>query len=134
MKEAESFSDAITEGVRVSVQSEYLPSQSNPQTGRFVFGYQVRIANESASTPVQLRARHWIITDQIGEVEEVKGPGVVGEEPLLQPGQAFEYASGAILTTPRGVMHGTYQMERPDGSEFDAEVAPFALAMPYSLN
>lgn len=134
MDEAETFSDAITEGVRVSVQSEYLPSQSNPQTGRFVFGYQVRISNESGTTPVQLRTRHWIITDQLGEVEEVKGPGVVGEEPLLKPGQAFEYASGAILTTPRGVMHGTYQMERPDGTGFDAEVAPFALAMPYSLN
>lgn len=134
MSEAETFSDAITEGVRVSVQSEYLPSQSNPQTGRFVFGYQVRIANESASTPVQLRTRHWIITDQLGEVEEVKGPGVVGEEPLLEPGQAFEYGSGAILTTPRGVMHGTYQMELPDGTIFDAEVAPFALAMPFSLN
>ena len=127
-------SSATTRGVRVTVRSRFLPEHSSPQATRFVFAYRVRIENVAHEGPVQLRTRHWIITNQLGEVEEVRGPGVVGEQPRLEPGQAFEYPSGAVLETPRGTMHGSYQMEREDGSAFDATIAPFALAMPYSLN
>ncbi|MEM9070712.1 MAG: Co2+/Mg2+ efflux protein ApaG [Myxococcota bacterium] len=134
MSAAETSSTMITEGVRVSVESRYLEAQSMPQAGRFVFAYRVRIENVAAGEAVQLRTRHWVITDQTGAVEEVHGPGVVGEEPMLQVGQGFEYTSGAALTTPRGVMRGSYQFERRDGTTFDVEIAPFALAMPYSLN
>ena len=95
--------------------------------------YTVKIANEG-ETPAQLRSRHWIITDGEGRVEEVKGPGVVGQQPYLNPGDQFEYTSGCVLTTPRGEMRGTYQMHRPDGREFEATIAPFSLALPYSLN
>jgi ApaG protein len=126
-------SNAITEGIRVTVESAYVPEQSSPRTHRYVFSYTVRIANEGAE-PAQLRTRHWIITDANGKVEEVKGPGVVGEQPLLQPGEYFEYTSGCVLQTARGEMRGTYQMHRPDGRMFDAEIAPFLLALPYSLN
>ena len=124
----------MTEGVRVTVESRFLPEHSVPQAGRFVFAYRVRIENVSASTAVQLRTRHWIIEDQTGKIEEVRGPGVVGEEPRLEVGRGFEYTSGAVLETPRGVMKGSYQLERPDGTKFDVEIAPFALTMPYSLN
>ena len=89
--------------------------------------------NEGAE-PAQLRTRHWVITDGNGKVEEVRGPGVVGQQPYLKPGEEFEYTSGCVLQTSRGEMRGTYQMHRPDGSGFDATIAPFALALPYSLN
>src|SRR5262249_23296969 len=97
------------------------------------FAYTVRIGNEGALT-AQLRTRHWVITDGNGKIEEVRGPGVVGQQPLLRPGEHFEYTSGCVLETPRGSMHGTYQMHCPDGRQFDAESAPFTLALPYSLN
>jgi ApaG protein len=126
-------STATTEGIRVSVKSQYLADQSVPQTKRYVFAYTVTIANEGAE-PAQLRTRHWIITDGTGKVEEVKGPGVVGQTPYLRPGEQFEYTSGCILQTARGQMHGTYQMVRPDGRMFDAVIAPFLLALPHSLN
>jgi ApaG protein len=126
-------STATTEGIRVSVKSQYLADQSVPQNKRFVFAYTVTIANEGAE-PAQLRTRHWIITDGTGKVEEVKGPGVVGQTPYLRPGEQFEYTSGCILQTARGQMHGTYQMVRPDGRGFDAVIAPFLLALPHSLN
>jgi ApaG protein len=126
-------SSATTEGIRVSVKSQYLADQSVPQTKRYVFAYTVTIANEGAE-PAQLRTRHWIITDGNGKVEEVKGPGVVGQTPYLRPGEQFEYTSGCILQTVRGQMHGTYQMVRPDGRMFDAVIAPFLLALPHSLN
>ncbi len=126
-------STATTEGIRVSVKSQYLADQSAPQSKRYVFAYTVRIGNEG-SEPAQLRTRHWIITDGTGKVEEVKGPGVVGQTPYLRPGEQFEYTSGCILQTARGQMHGTYQMVRPDGRMFDAVIAPFLLALPHSLN
>ncbi|HTQ47353.1 MAG TPA: Co2+/Mg2+ efflux protein ApaG [Polyangiaceae bacterium] len=126
-------STATTEGIRVSVKSQYLADQSVPQSKRYVFAYTVTIANEGAE-PAQLRTRHWIITDGTGKVEEVKGPGVVGQTPYLRPGEQFEYTSGCILQTARGQMHGTYQMVRPDGRMFDAVIAPFLLALPHSLN
>ena len=127
------MSNAITNGIRVSVSSNYIPAQSAPKARRYVFAYTVRIANEGTEA-AQLKSRHWIITDGNGKVEEVRGPGVVGEQPMLKPGDNFEYTSGCVLETPRGSMEGTYQMVRADGSEFDATIAPFALMLPYSLN
>jgi ApaG protein len=126
-------STAVTNGIRVSVTSVYVPEQSAPKAHRYVFAYTVKIANEGTAT-AQLRSRHWVITDNDGKVEEVRGPGVVGQQPLLRPGEEFEYTSGCVLQTARGEMRGTYQMQRPDGSGFDATIAPFALALPYSLN
>jgi ApaG protein len=122
-------SNVVTRGIRVSVESRYLVEESSPPADHYVFAYTVTIANEGADT-VQLKTRHWIITDGHGHVEEVKGPGVVGHQPVLKPGQAFRYTSGCVLKTPRGTMHGTYQMFREDGSQFDAEIAPFLLVAP----
>jgi ApaG protein len=126
-------SNAITNGIRVTVSSNYVPAQSAPKSHRYVFAYTVRIANEGTEA-AQLKSRHWIITDGNGKVEQVRGPGVVGEQPMLRPGEHFEYTSGCVLETPRGSMEGTYQMVRSDGSEFDAAIAPFALMLPYTLN
>jgi len=123
----------VTEGIRVSVRSAYVVDQSVPLARRYVFSYTVRISNEGPE-PAQLRTRHWIITDGGGKVEEVRGPGVVGHQPLLRPGEHFVYTSGCILETPRGEMKGTYQMHRTDGRVFDAVIAPFLLALPHSLN
>ncbi|MBE7452501.1 MAG: Co2+/Mg2+ efflux protein ApaG [Kofleriaceae bacterium] len=130
---AQPTSSAVTQGVRVTVRAQYLPEQSAPGLERFVFAYTVTIANEGTA-PVQLRTRHWIITDGAGKVEEVKGDGVVGEQPRLAPGQRFQYTSGCVLGTPVGAMHGTYQMYRDDGSWFDAEIAAFSLAMPQTTD
>ena len=124
---------ATTRGVKVEVRSEYLPSQSRPVSRTFVFAYTITITNEGEQ-PVQLRSRHWVITSANGEVEEVRGPGVVGEQPVLAPGESFRYTSGAVLKTERGSMHGSYRMIALDGSEFDARIAAFALERPYSLN
>jgi ApaG protein len=124
---------AVTEGIRVTVRSSYVADQSLPAARRYVFAYTVRIANEGPE-PAQLRSRHWIITDSAGKVEEVRGPGVVGKQPLLRPGEHFDYTSGCVLETPRGEMRGSYQMQRPDGGAFDATIAPFLLALPHSLN
>lgn len=126
-------SNTVTEGIRVDVRSEYIPEQSTPAAKRYVFAYTIRISNEGTSI-AQLRSRHWVITDSNGKVEEVRGPGVVGKQPALEPGQAFEYTSGCMLPTPRGEMRGTYQMQRKDGTMFDAEIAAFELALPYTLN
>jgi ApaG protein len=126
-------SEAVTQGIRVSVRTSYIPEQSVPREHRYVFAYSIRIANEGSRT-AQLLNRHWIITHGTGHVEEVKGPGVVGAQPRLEPGQAFEYTSGCVLSTPHGTMHGTYEMKRDDGSTFNAAVAPFSLSMPYALN
>jgi ApaG protein len=126
-------STAVTEGIRVVVRSAYVADQSLPLAKRYVFAYTVRIVNEG-NEPAQLRTRHWVITDGEGNVEEVRGPGVVGQEPSLKPGQQFEYTSGCVLQTPRGQMRGTYQMHRPNGRVFDAVIAPFLLAPPHSLN
>ncbi len=127
------MSNAITNGIRVTVSSTYVAAQSAPKARRYVFAYTVRIANEGTAT-AQLKTRHWIITDGNGKVEHVRGPGVVGEQPTLRPGEHFEYTSGCVLETPRGSMEGTYQMHLGDGSQFDATIAPFSLALPYTLN
>lgn len=133
MGELKTTSRASTDGVLVEVRSQYLEEQSQPPARRFVFAYEITITN-NGSEVVQLRSRHWIITDGMGEVEEVKGPGVVGEQPVLSPGESFRYTSGAVLPTARGTMRGTYQMHRADGATFNAEVAEFLLERPYSLN
>lgn len=127
------MSNAVTEGIKVSVQSVYVPDQSSPRQKRYVFAYTVRIENQGGA-PAQLRSRHWIITDGNGRIEEVRGPGVVGQQPLLGPGEHFEYTSGCVLETARGHMKGTYQMFRPDGSTFEAAIAPFELSLPQTLN
>lgn len=129
---AEPTSIAVTEGVRVQVQTHYLPEQSSPREDRYVFAYTITISNEGAG-PAQLRTRHWVITDARGVVEEVRGDGVVGEQPRLEPGQSFQYTSGCVLNTPVGTMHGTYRMWRDDGSYFDAVIAPFSLASPMAM-
>jgi ApaG protein len=126
-------STATTQGIKISVTTTYVAAQSSPTAHRYVFAYTVRIAN-TGDQPAQLKSRHWIITDGNNRVEEVRGPGVVGQQPHLRPGEHFEYTSGCVLSTPRGTMHGTYQMVRPDGSGFDATIAPFSLNLPYSLN
>ncbi len=126
-------STAVTDGIRVTVRSAYVADQSVPLARRFVFSYSIRIEN-TGKEPAQLRTRHWIITDGVGKVEEVRGPGVVGHQPHLRPGEHFEYTSGCVLETPRGEMRGTYQMHRDDGKVFDAVIAPFLLALPHSLN
>lgn len=127
------MSDAVTRGVRVQVRSTYLPERSSPPEGHYFFTYRVRISNEGGET-VQLVSRHWIITDADGRTEEVRGPGVVGEQPVLAPGEAFEYTSFCPLPSPIGSMHGTYQMVTAGGSSFDAEIAAFSLAVPNALN
>jgi ApaG protein len=128
---AEPRSTAETQGIVVTVEARYLSDQSAPDDRRYVFAYNVIISN-IGDQPAQLRTRHWIITNGVGRVEEVKGPGVIGESPRLVPGQSFRYTSGCVLETPLGTMHGTYQMHRDDGSGFDAEIAPFTLAAPRS--
>lgn len=122
-------SETITRGVRVRVQPQFDPSRSNPAAGQWLFLYTVTIENRGEET-VQLLARHWIITDGNGHVEEVRGPGVVGEQPILAQGEAFEYTSGCPLTTEVGKMEGTYQMITKSGNQFDAAIAPFTLATP----
>ena len=133
MSTPKTTSSATTNGVLVQVQSQYLEDQSQPSLRRFVFAYEITITN-NGSEVVQLQSRHWIITDGLGEVEEVKGPGVVGEQPVLGPGEAFRYQSGAVLPTARGTMRGTYEMHRADGAQFNAEIAEFLLERPFSLN
>jgi ApaG protein len=128
-----STSEAVTQGIRVHVEAQYDPTRSLPHLQRWFFLYTVRIVNEGVVT-VQLISRHWIITDATGHVEEVRGPGVVGEQPVLAPGQSFVYTSGCPLSTPFGTMRGTYQMVTTDGRHFDAVIAPFTLSEPYSLN
>jgi ApaG protein len=126
-------SEAVTRGVRVFVQAEYAPARSRPAQNEWFFLYTVKISNEGAE-PVQLVTRHWVITDGTGHVEEVRGPGVVGQQPMLQPGESFEYTSGCPLTTRFGVMEGTYQMVSETGALFDARIAPFALSEPYTVH
>jgi ApaG protein len=126
-------SDATTEGIRVQVRSVYLSERSAPQRGEYLFAYTVRISNVGNDT-AQLVSREWIITDGLGRVERVAGPGVVGQQPLIVPGQSFEYTSFCPLPTPVGSMHGSYRMQRPDGRSFDARIAPFSLAVPTALN
>ncbi len=121
------MSEAVTRGVKIEVESEYVPERSNPERESYFFAYHIRITNDGDET-VQLMSRHWIITDSEGHVEEVKGPGVVGAQPTLEPGESFEYSSFCPLNTSMGIMHGTYQMITEDGQQFDAKIAPFTLA------
>lgn len=125
------MSTALTQGIRVTVKSRFLPEQSSK--GRWAFAYTVRIENVGA-VAAQLKSRHWIITDGNGKREEVKGDGVVGNQPILRPGEKFEYTSGAVLQTPHGSMQGTYRMVTEDGRQFEAQIAAFPLTQPGSLN
>ncbi len=120
---------ATTRAIQVTVQPQYLPDQSEPEKSQFVWAYKVRIEN-GGDVAVQLRSRHWKITDGLGRVQEVKGPGVVGKTPLLRPGEVFEYTSGTPLSTPSGIMGGTYQMVDEAGVKFDIEIPTFSLDMP----
>ena len=127
------MSTATTDGIEVSVESEFRPDRSTPAQGRFLFTYTVRVANVGDS-PARLVSRHWIVTDARGEREEIRGEGVIGKQPHLAPGQSFSYTSFCVLRTPLGQMRGTYTMSRDDGATFEAEIAPFALAVPAALN
>ena len=126
-------SEAVTRGVRVRVKCTYDPERSRPSQNQWFFLYTITIANEGTDT-VQLLTRHWTITDANGHVEEVRGPGVVGEQPILPPGESFEYTSGCPLTTPFGSMKGTYQMVTRSGDRFEATVAEFELSQPYTVH
>ena len=126
-------SEALTRGVRVVVHSEYASERSDPSKSQWFFLYTVTISNDGPET-VQLLTRHWLITDGTGHVEEVRGPGVVGKQPTLKPGESFEYTSGCPLGTPFGVMEGSYQMVSESGDRFDAKIAPFTLSEPYTVH
>ncbi len=129
----ETFSEAETAGIRVQVRARYSPEHSSPPTSRWFFLYTIRISN-IGETRVQLLNRHWTIVDGTGHREDVHGPGVVGEQPTLDPGQSFEYTSGCPLPTPFGSMAGIFDMQRSDGSEFEAEAALFQLIQPGSIH
>lgn len=127
------MSDTTTNGIRVQVTTKYLSERSAPSDHDYWFAYFIRISNVGEQT-AQLISRHWIITDSDGEVEEVQDEGVVGKQPVLQPGTTFDYNSFCRLKTSVGTMHGSYQMVTPEGGSFDARIAPFTLAVPYALN
>ncbi|MEE8197303.1 MAG: Co2+/Mg2+ efflux protein ApaG [Acidiferrobacterales bacterium] len=119
--------------IDVSVKTAYLADQSAPEMQRYVFAYTITIAN-IGTVPARLLTRHWIITDANNKVQEVRGEGVVGQQPYLEPGMRFEYTSGAILETSVGTMHGSYQMVADDGAAFDAPIPQFTLSMPRTLH
>jgi ApaG protein len=119
--------------IEITPLPQFVPDQSNPEDDRYVFAYTINIRN-AGELPAQLVARHWIITDANNEVQEVRGLGVVGNQPLLQPGESFEYTSGCALATPVGTMKGSYQMVGEDGTRFDAEIPEFVLAIPHTLH
>ena len=124
---------AETNGILIRVRPSYLAGQSDPEAGRWVWAYQVEIVNLTGS-PLQLMSRHWIITDGNGKVHEVRGDGVVGEQPWIRPGDDFEYTSGAVLETALGTMRGSYQMIADDGTHFDAMIPAFVLSIPRTLH
>jgi ApaG protein len=124
---------SVTHKIRVDVSTSYVDDQSKPDESRYVFSYTITIHNEG-TVPAKLLTRHWLITDANGKVQEVRGDGVVGEQPHLQPGQGFRYSSGAVIETPVGAMQGSYQMVADDGAHFDAQIAPFRLAKPGLLH
>ena len=126
-------SEVVTRGIRVAVVSEYAPDLSRPQDQQWFFLYTITIRNEGPET-VQLISRHWIITDADGRVEEVRGPGVVGEQPVLEPSESFTYTSRCPLRTSFGTMEGTYQMVTQAGDAFEAKIAPFTLSEPYTVH
>jgi len=124
-----------TDTYRIEVQAvaEFVPAQSRPEDEHYVFAYHITIRNTGKES-AQLMSRHWVITDGTGKVQEVHGQGVIGEQPLLAPGDSYSYTSGCVLETPVGTMHGSYQMVAEDGHAFDAEIPPFMLAMPRVLH
>jgi len=126
-------SEVVTNGIRVTVQSHFVPERSDPRVGRWFFAYQITITNESLRT-VQLLSRRWIITDANGDVEEVTGPGVVGEQPVLAHGESFEYGSFCPLPTPFGTMEGSYRMTDDEQHVFEIEIARFTLSQPLAVN
>lgn len=119
--------------IGIAVKVNYLADQSDEADDRYVFSYHITVTNTGIS-PVQLISRHWIITDANNEVQEVRGTGVVGEQPVIQPGESYEYSSGTVLTTQVGTMRGSYRMRAEDGSQFDAPVAQFVLSIPRTLH
>ena len=119
--------------VSVSPQAQYLADQSDEPAGRFVFAYTITLRN-TGTVPAQLISRHWVITDANSQVQEVRGLGVVGEQPLLAPGESFQYTSGAAIATAVGTMRGTYQMVAEDGTRFDAPIPEFTLSIPRTLH
>ncbi len=119
--------------IEVSAQSMFVRDQSEPEEDKYVFAYTITISN-TGTVAAQLKTRHWIITDAKGNVQEVRGDGVVGEQPHLSPGESFRYTSAAMLETPVGTMHGSYQMVADDGTEFDAPIPPFGLALPNMIH
>ncbi|HWW20032.1 MAG TPA: Co2+/Mg2+ efflux protein ApaG [Steroidobacteraceae bacterium] len=119
--------------ITIEVETNYLDEQSEPREQRYVFAYTITIRNEG-DVPAKLLTRHWIITDSNGRVQEVRGDGVVGEQPYLKPGQGFRYSSGAVLETPVGTMQGSYQMLADDGAKFEAPIPAFRLAIPGMLH
>ncbi len=123
----------IDNHIKVSAQTQYLREHSDPSQQRYAFSYTITISNHGTKA-ARLLTRHWIITDGDGHTQEVHGEGVVGEQPLIMPGQNYRYTSGAILTTPVGTMHGTYTMVNNQGNYFDAIISPFALALPELVN
>lgn len=127
------MSDTTTRGIRIQVTTAFLPERSSPADNQYFFTYRIRITNTGSKT-AQLISREWIITDSDGHEQRVQGPGVIGEQPVLQPGMSFEYSSFCPLATQVGSMHGTYQMVTEDGEQFDAVIAPFTLAVPHAVN
>ena len=127
------MSDTTTNGIRVQVRTAFLPQRSDPDAERFVFAYTITISNVG-DQEAQLISRHWIITDSDGAVEEVEGAGVVGDQPLLEPGGQYEYTSFCPLKTNVGTMHGSYTMVTGTGESFQARIAPFTLAVPFALH
>ena len=119
--------------IDISVESQYVADQSQPANQRFVFAYTVTVRN-NGDTPAQLLGRHWIITDGNGRIEEVRGDGVVGEQPWVSPGDGFEYSSGAVLETGVGTMHGSYLMQTAEGTRFEAAIPLFVLSIPRTLH
>lgn len=127
------MTDTPTYNTTVSVETAYIPDQSDPESSRYVFAYTITIRNEG-TVPAKLLTRHWIITDANGKTQEVRGEGVVGEQPYLKPGEGFRYTSGTMLETPVGSMQGSYQMIADDGEHFDCPIAPFTLSMPHKIH
>ena len=123
--------EAVTHGIRVRVAPQYLEEESSPEESRYVWAYTIDIVNEGSET-VQLRTRHWRITDATGRTEEVRGPGVVGQTPVIEPGDTFQYTSGCPLTTPSGIMVGSYQMTTEGGERINVAVPAFSLDSPHT--
>ena len=127
------MTDTVTRGIRIIARPRFVEEQSDPDNNQYLFAYHITIRNEGPET-VQLMARHWVITNGEGKAEDVRGPGVVGYQPTLKPGEEFQYTSGCPLPTPVGTMHGEFNMVTDKGEKFDARIEPFRLAVPRALN